>query len=78
MARSRFGGKKFSYETHIDFDARADQEAVAAPPVDASPKPDPIPPPAPGGINAPVPNESGPIPPAAAKPEGAPPTRLEE
>ncbi|MBA3841190.1 MAG: DUF1073 domain-containing protein [Actinobacteria bacterium] len=41
IALSRFGGDRFSYDTHIDFDARADQEAIVAPAVDADPTPPP-------------------------------------
>lgn len=41
IAVSRFGGDQFSFETHVDFDARAAQDAAAAPMVDAAPKPDP-------------------------------------
>ncbi len=62
IALSRFGGDRFSYDTHIDFDARADQEAIVAPAVDADPTP---PPPM-----LPV-NELGPVPADAAKPSGA-------
>jgi phage-related protein (TIGR01555 family) len=42
IALSRFGTDKFSLETHADFEARAAQEAVIAPIVDANPKPMPI------------------------------------
>jgi phage-related protein (TIGR01555 family) len=58
VARARFAGDEFSFETHVDFDARADQEAVVAPPVEADPQPDPIPPP------------TGPMPPGAGDPDG--------
>lgn len=60
IALSRFGGAQYSLETKVDFDARADQEAIVAPAVEAKPAP-PI-------------DASGPIPPDANKPEGhAPP-----
>jgi phage-related protein (TIGR01555 family) len=42
IALSRFPDGKFSLETHIDFEARAAQEAVVAPTV--STKPEPVPP----------------------------------
>lgn len=47
VAVSRVGGDTYSAETHLDFEARAEQMAVLPPPVDADPEPDPIPP-APG------------------------------
>jgi hypothetical protein len=47
VALSRVGGDRWSMETHLDFEARAQQMAVLPPPVDADPEPDPIPP-APG------------------------------
>lgn len=37
VALSRFGGDKFSLETHVDFEARAAQEAAVAPTVEAKP-----------------------------------------
>jgi len=43
---SRFGGDQYSYETRIDFEARARQQAIVAPTVSAKPKPTP---PAPTG-----------------------------
>src|SRR4029077_20547785 len=42
IALSRFGGDKWSYDTIIDFEARADQQAMVAPTVEAKPKPQPI------------------------------------
>lgn len=67
MALSRFGGDQYSYETRLDFEARAAQEAIVAPPVDANPKPIIV-----GGINAPgTPDESGPMPAGSGKPTGA-------
>ena len=72
IALSRFGGDCYSYETHIDFDARAAQDAVVAPIVDANPKPVP-----PIGVNAPVLTESGPMPAAAGQPAGAAPDKNE-
>lgn len=35
---SRFGGDQYSFETRIDFEARADQQAIVAPTVEAKPK----------------------------------------
>ncbi len=70
IALSRFGGDRFSLETYLDFEARANQEAVVAPVVDAKPKK-----PAPAIVGDPyaltgaVP---GPIPPAAIDPEDDP------
>lgn len=43
IALSRFGGDQYSYETRVDFDARAAMMAPVAPTVDAKPQPDPIP-----------------------------------
>lgn len=37
IALSRFGGDQYSYETRIDFEARASQEAIVAPTVDPKP-----------------------------------------
>ena len=42
MALSRFGGPRYSYDTRVDFDARAAMEAIVAPTVDANPKPAPV------------------------------------
>jgi hypothetical protein len=33
IALSRFGGAEFSYDTHVDFNAREQQEQIASPPV---------------------------------------------
>ena len=41
IALSRFGGDQYSYDTHVDFEARMAQQAVVAPTVDPSPKPQP-------------------------------------
>lgn len=68
IALSRFGGDTYSLNTHVDFDARAEMEAVAAPPVDADPEPPPI---VMAGVNAAQLGETGPMPAAAAKGEGA-------
>lgn len=70
IAQSRFGGDQFSFETRIDFDARAAQEAVAPPPVTPN-----------NGVSAPTLNESSPMPEAAKHPTlepVKPPFPLEE
>lgn len=61
MAVSRFGGPRYSYDTRVDFDARAAMEAIVPPAVDANPKPPPV-------INV---IESGPEPEAAKQASGA-------
>lgn len=70
IALSRFGGDSYSLSTHVDFDARADMEAVAAPPVDADPEPPPI---IMAGVNAAQLGEGGAMPAGAAKATGAAP-----
>ncbi len=68
MAISRFGSEVYSLETHIDFEARAAQEAVVSPTVQT--KPDPIP--APNTFDlSPDPNEPGAVPSAAKQPQNA-------
>lgn len=41
IALSRFGGDQYSFETHIDFESRHAQVAIAPPTVEAKPKPTP-------------------------------------
>lgn len=65
MALSRFGGDQYSYETRVDFEARASQEAVVAPTVEA--KPD-APPPIPGAVDPTAPDPKQPGPPPSSKP----------
>lgn len=65
MANSRFGGDQYSYDTHVDFEARAAQEAIVAPTVEAKPEPPPI-------------IQVGPMPAGAAQPKGAAMPRIEE
>lgn len=52
MALSRFGGDKWSSDTIIDFEARAAQQAMVAPTVNAKPEP---PPPVQTGFDTPMP-----------------------
>jgi hypothetical protein len=42
VTNSRFGGDQYSYETRVDFEARAAQNAIVAPTVDAKPAADPV------------------------------------
>ena len=58
VALSRFGGDKYSFDTHVNFDVRSDQEAIVAPVVNAQPEPAPV-------------VIQGPMPKAAGKPQGA-------
>lgn len=70
MALSRFGGDKWSSETRLDFEARANQEAVVAPTVEAKPTPDPttmI-----GGFEYGASPDMGPMPAAAKTPQNRP------
>lgn len=80
MALSRFGGDQFSFETRIDFDARAAQNAVVAPTVNA--KPDATMPGASLFEYSPDQSEKGPIPDSAKTPalssEGKPGFKIEE
>lgn len=67
---SRWGGDQYSYETRIDFEARAAMEAVTPPPVDADPPQPPLVMPMPGySAN---PNQPGPTPKEAADPSKSP------
>jgi hypothetical protein len=82
MALSRFGGDQFSFETRIDFDARAAQSAVVAPTVNAKPEQNALD----LGTSlfeySPDPNEKGAMPDKAKTPalssEGKPGYKIEE
>lgn len=73
ITKSRFGGDGYSYDTQIDFDARADDEPAAPGPVDKVESP---PPPVPGDPNKPgAPGKGGP--PFGGPPRGGDPRKLD-